>query len=56
MKKEVLSNLNAVLNTLGGVYVRGSDNVHRMSDAFKILEGLAGYVSQLPNEVEEESE
>ena len=56
MKQEILGSVSAALNTLGGVSVHGRENVHRMSDVFKILEGLAGYVSQLPDEVEEESE
>ena len=53
MKKELLSSISTALNTLGGVNVYGRDNIHRMSDVFKILEGIAQYVSRLPDEVEE---
>lgn len=56
MKKELLSSVSAALNTLGGISVYGRDNIHRMSDVFKILEGLAGYVSRLPDEVEENND
>ena len=56
MKKEILCSISATLNTLGVISVHGRDNVRGMNNVFEILEGLAKYVSQLPDDEEIASE
>lgn len=56
MKRELLNSISVAIDRMENISVCGRNNVYCVADTFQILEGMSKYISQLPDEAEENDE